>query len=232
MKIFSSNNKMAHLLRSNYNLLPVINRFGLRLGFKDKTIAEVCTEQNINPDFFLAIINTFHNEDYFPEEELLSFSPLLILDYLKKTHRYYLTYVLPKIERLLEELVSGCEHECTQLKMIESFYRKYKQELISHISDEEENTFPYIYDLVRHRKIPNKNYVIHVFEKEHSNVDIKLNDLKNLIIKYIDPIYDDNLCNEFLITLFRFEKDIINHSRIEDKVLVPSVISLEKEIAG
>ena len=63
-----------------------------------------------------------------------------------------------------------------------------------------------------------------------ANVDIKLNDLKNLIIKYIEPVYNENVCNEFLIAMSDFEKDIKDHARIEDKILVPMVISIEKEL--
>lgn len=216
------------MIRSNFMLLPVVNRFGIRLGVKDKTIEELCLEQQINPDFFLAIANTYHNENYFPEEELLSFSPLLILNYLTKTHRYYLEYMLPKIDKLLHHMISGCTNNCSQLMMIEKFYRNYKNELILHINDEEENTFPYIKALVSENRIPDSGYSIHVYQKEHSNVDVKLNDLKNLIIKYIEPSYDDNDCNEFLITLSSFEKDIRDHARIENKVLMPKVISIEK----
>lgn len=230
MEIFDEKDKMVSLIRMNYHLLPVINRFGIRLGFKDKTVEQVCEEKKIQPDFFLAIVNTFHNESYFPEKELLSFSPLLILDYLKKTHQYYLSYVLPRIEGLLEKLISGCRDECTQLDLINAFYQKYKKELLLHIDDEEKNAFPYVQNLVEQNRLPETAYNMHVFEKEHSNVDIKLNDLKNLILKYIEPVYDDNICNEFLITLIRFEKDIMDHARIEDKILVPSVKDLEKKL--
>ena len=50
------NDKMISIIRSNYELLPVLNRFGLKLGFKDKTVKEICEENYINPDFFLAIL--------------------------------------------------------------------------------------------------------------------------------------------------------------------------------
>jgi regulator of cell morphogenesis and NO signaling len=230
MEIFVKENKMATLLRSNYHLLPVINRFGIRLGFKDKTIDDICTKNSINPDFFLAIINTFHNKSYFPEDKLLAFSPVLIINYLRKTHQYYMEYFLPKIEKLLEQLISGCTKNCHELKMIDSFYKKYKNELMLHMMDEEENVFPYVLELVNSNKRSVSGYSIQSFEKEHLNVEIKLNDLKNLIIKYIEPSYNDNDCNEFLIMLFRFEQDIKDHDRIEEKILFPQVIRIEKEL--
>lgn len=227
MMLFSPQHKMSQVIKENYNLLPVINRFGIHLGFKDQTVEEVCHHHHVIPEFFLALVNTFHNEDYFPEKALQAFSPLLIVDYLKKTHVYYLEYVLPKIEGLLKALLQSCQSGCEDLQVIESFYRKYKSELLLHIQDEEEQAFPYVVRLVNQQYPVNPHYNIQTFEREHTNVDMKLNDLKNLLIKYLEPHYDANSCNEFLTELFRFEKDIKNHARIEDHILVPQVQAIE-----
>ena len=231
MEKFTKKNKIIDLVETNYHLLPVINRMGVNLGNKDKSLEKICIDQNINIEFFLVIINTFHNDEYFPETEFKSFSPLLIIDYLKKTHQYYIEYVLPKLEWLLNQLIESNKTEVHQLTIIKQFYHQYREEFLLHINEEEFKVFPYITNLVN-KSNDNEQYCIHSFEKEHTNVDIKLNDLKNLIIKYIEPVYDNNICNDFLITLFRFEKDIKNHARIEDKILIPQVIELEKNLHG
>lgn len=231
MDSFRKSNKIIDLIEVNYHLLPVINRFGIYLGNKDKSLEKICLDQNINIDFLLAILNTFHNEEYFPETELKSFSPILIIEYLKKTHQHYIEHVLPTLESLIKQLIESNKTEVHQLDIIAQFYIKYKEELLLHFNEEEQEVFPYITNLVESRKV-STHYNIHSFEKEHSNVDVKLNDLKNLIIKYIEPVYDNNVCNEFLIALFRFEKDINDHARIEDKILVPQVIELEKRLNG
>lgn len=228
MESFTRQNKIIDLIESNYHLLPVLNRFGINLGNKDKSLAKICAALNINVDFVLVIINTFHNKNYFPESELKSYSPLLLVDYLRKTHHHYLTYVLPKLESLLDKIIQSNKTDIHQLDVIERFYQKYKNELLLHIEEEENEVFPYIKNLVK-GTLSDVEYNIHTFEKEHSNVDEKLNDLKSLIIKYIDPVYDNNICNEFLITLYRFEKDIKDHARIEDTILVPQIVELEKK---
>jgi len=231
MDRFTKQNKIIDLIETNYHLLPVINRFGINLGNKDKSLEKICTSQGINVDFFLVIINTFHNEEYFPVTEMKTFSPLLILEYLKKTHSHYINYILPKLESLLKQLVKSNNTNIHQLNIVEQFYHKYKEELMLHIKQEEEQVFPYITKLVN-KELTDTHYNIKSFEKEHLSVDIKLNDLKNLIVKYIEPVYDNNTCNEFLITLYRFEKDINDHARIEDKILTPQVVELEKQQNG
>jgi regulator of cell morphogenesis and NO signaling len=45
MQLFDRNTRMAEVIHNNYLLLPVINRFGIQLGFKDKTIEEICMEK-------------------------------------------------------------------------------------------------------------------------------------------------------------------------------------------
>jgi len=227
MQIFSSGDKVTQLVRADFSLLPVINRFGIRLGIKDKTIAQVCEEKQINTDFFLAIINTYHNQNYFPEKELLSFSPILIVDYLRKTHKYYVEYVFPKIEDVLEKLIASGNSLNEDLKIIKTFYLKYKNEWILHIKEEEEVVFPYAKKLIESEGVFESAYSMQSFEKEHSNVDDKLNDLKNLIIKYLEPSYDDNICNEFLFLIANFEKDSKDHARIEDKILLNQILAVE-----
>lgn len=225
--MFTKNHKIIDLVESDYNLLPVINRFGISLGNKENSIEKICRSLNINTEFFLLIINTFNSDLKYSVIELRAFSPLLIIEYLQKTHQYYIDYVLVKLDNLLHELIESDTSEVHQLEIIEKFYNKYKQELILHINEEEHVVFPYVTSLVNNEPL-STDYKIHSFEKEHSNVDIKLDDLKNLIIKYIEPVYNNNICNEFLITLFRFQKDICNHSRIEDNILIPQVQELEK----
>jgi len=233
MELFTKDDKLANVVSNNYHLLPVLNRFGIRLGFGDSTIEEICLSKNIEVAFFLDIINAFHNPGYFPQAEFLTFSPALIVDYLRQTHNYYLTWVMPKMENLLEHLIQSGSSNKDNLGLIRIFFRKYKIELINHIKDEEESVFPYVlriaeaYEKGSPISEEDNKRSIEAYEKEHTDVDAKLNDLKNLVIKFLVAEYDDNLCNDFLITLFRFERDLIDHARIEDKILVPMVVRLE-----
>jgi len=220
---------MADLVLSDYNLLPIINRFGIRLGFRDKTVEQICKERNVNSEFFLAIINTYINPDYLPDSGLINVPVNSIVDYLQQTHRYYIEYTVPEIERLLSLLLKSSNTQ--NLHLIEKFYLDYKVELIEHIQNEESQVFPYVLNLVndKFRKV---NYSIHSFEREHTDLDEKLSDLRNLIIKYLEPTYNDNFCNDFLLALQRFEDDLKDHARIEDKILVPVVAKIEEELNG
>ena len=75
-----------------------------------------------------------------------------------------------------------------------------------------------------------ENYSIDIFKNEHDNIEEKLFDLKNIIIKYLHQPKDEKLCNKLLYELFNLEQDLNDHSRIEDKVLVPKIREMEKII--
>jgi len=230
MPEFTKDDKMVQLVQANYNLLPVIHRFGIRLGFGNKNVEELCRQYDVNTDFFLAIVNTYHNKNFFPKDRLLEFSPLLIVDYLKKTHTYYVEYSLPRIEKLIHRLLESTPEQNSEMKMIEQFYLAYKKKLVEHFDEEEQDVFPLVEKLVlRPGEVENKTFDSN-FEKDHERVDFELDDLKNLILKYLVPEYDELVCNRLMEEIYRFEKDIHDHSRMEDAILIPQVNQLMKAV--
>ncbi len=241
MELFNENSKLATVIHKDHTLLPVINRLGVKLGFGDSTIKQLCVREGIDVTFFVEIINVFHNESYFSKKKLLDFSVTVVIDYLLKTHKYYLEYVLPEQERLIDLFLLNCQNGCKENELIQKFYNKFREEFINHVEFEESRVFPYILELNEMVQHPSKksvlsdqfkNFTIKGFEQEHSDMDEKMLDLKNIIIKYLPPNYDLNIGNSLLASLFVFEKDTKNHSRIEDKILVPKVRQLEKMIKG
>ena len=59
MSLIQSNMSMSEVVEAHTSLIPVINRLGIRLGLKDKSVREVCHEYGLDADFVLIIINTF-----------------------------------------------------------------------------------------------------------------------------------------------------------------------------
>src|SRR3712207_9352913 len=54
---YKATDKMVDLISDNYSLLQVMSRFGLSLGFGDKTVKEVCESNGVDCKTFLVIIN-------------------------------------------------------------------------------------------------------------------------------------------------------------------------------
>ena len=54
---YRSTDKMSDLICDNYSLLMVMSRFGLSLGFGDKSVKDVCEAQGVDCPTFLAVAN-------------------------------------------------------------------------------------------------------------------------------------------------------------------------------
>jgi len=231
--------KLADVLFHNYSLLPVISRFNIKLGFGDKTVAEVCSYCGVNIDFFLEITNSFVDEDYIPQKELGSFQVSLIVNYLKKTHLYYLDEKIPEIEQKIEQVFQSEKNLNDKFRLVKNFFSDYKQELTKHINREETIIHPFVLE-IESAYLVNKispelfqkiqNYSISDYASEHDNVEEKLFDLKNIIIKYLPPVSSVALCNSILTDLFRLEKDLNAHASLEDKVLIPKIAAMEEKL--
>ncbi len=231
--------KLADVINHDYNLIPVISRFGIMLGFGDDSIESICNDNEINVDFFLTILNSFHDPMYLDEKYLQSFSATLLVNYLQRAHNYYLYNKIPEIESLIDDMVSHNEIDDVSHKLLQKFFEQYKHEFVKHIEREENRVYPYVVDLEKasteNSVLPTlitriKEYSISSYEAEHENVEEKLMDLKNIIIKYLPSSKHQKIRYKLLKELVALEKDLHDHARLEDLILVPKVEALENRI--
>ncbi|MBE9468129.1 MAG: hemerythrin domain-containing protein [Bacteroidetes bacterium] len=234
--MFTKDMKMADLIHKNYLLLSIISRFGIPLGFGDKSVEEVCNDYKVNTYFFLDIVNSCSYESYFTDVQHKHFSIVSIVSYLRKTHKFYNDQIVPEIQCLITNLYQNCFQQKDNVKLLFNFFEEYKNELLIHIKREEDIVYPYVLDIEKAyetKKISKelteqmKNYSIKDYLNEHSDIEEKLLDLKNLIIKYLPPTSDFKYRNKVLVKLFQLEKDVNDHSSIEEKVMAPKIFDME-----
>jgi regulator of cell morphogenesis and NO signaling len=228
--------KMADVIHLNHHLLHVINRFGIQLGFGEKSVKQVCELHQVPLPFFLEIVNTFHDSTYFPVESMLQFKASELIEYLHQTHQYYLDFRIPEIENYIRRLTNDNSFDEEIKVLLLDFFRQYTHELTIHINKEEQRVYPYVLALehyLQDNKLEKvlveqlKAYSIHEYEEDHDDVESKLFDLKNILIKYIPQPKDSRILNLILHEIFELEKDLNNHAHIEDLILVPIVEKME-----
>ena len=240
--IITENIKMADVILQNHHLLAVINRFGIELGFGDKSVKEVCDDYQLNTDFFLEIINAFNDPDFYPQHNLEKFPLSLIIDFLLKAHSFYLEQKVPEIDTMSEQMVvSSPGSQQKTMQMIQRFFKEYQQHLKEHIAREEAVVYPYILKLENYLNSPKKSkesykelmrFQIENYADEHDNIEDTLQELKTIIIKYLPPQEDYFLCYKILGQLDHLAEDMNNHSEMENKVLVPRVQIMEQILKG
>ena len=230
---------MYRVVLENLQLLPLLPRFNLKLGFGEKSVEEVCRERGVNTDFFLEIANAYLDEMYVPGEGLSLFPLSTMVDYISATHKYYTDIALPTVEEKIHRLMGGSSLSEKEIMLVTDFFNDYKKDFMVHLSQEEEEVLPYVLELERQSALetPDKdfiqklrNYSISEFEKEHDRLEISLKHLSELIIKYLPPFDNLHLCHEVLNDLSTLMKDLVDHADMEDKVLIPRVAELESKI--
>lgn len=206
---------MCDLVCDRYPVLLIMSRFGIALGFGDKTIGEVCLDSGVDTATFLAVVN-MHSDDKAPDPETISVAALV--GYLRNSHVYFLDFRLPAIRRKLIEAVDCAQNDVSFAIM--RFFDEYAAEVQRHMSYEEQTVFPYVESLLAGEK--NTAYSIDVFRRQHDQVDAKLRELKNIIIKYY-PSGSTNELNGVLFDIFTCEQELASHNAVEDDIFIPAV---------
>jgi regulator of cell morphogenesis and NO signaling len=213
--------KLAEVLRSDLNLMFVLNQFSIPLGFGDKSIREVCKKHDVDCEQFLTLL-LFHEKPERPDNERLSnLSAGLILNYLKKSHNYFLDFRLPDIEAQMRNALGDKGTRNTIL----SYFEEYEKEVREHMSYENEVFFPYVEQLLLGEKPT--DYSVKDFETHHDNIEEKLDDLINLLLKYLPTQGDIYRLSDILEDLQQCNKELNKHRYLEDEVLVPKIHKLE-----
>lgn len=223
---FHAGDRMLKLIADNYQLIQVMTRFGLRLGFGDKTVAEVCDEAGVDCDTFITVVNFVMEGGTLPEGER-ELSVEALMQYLKQSHIYFLDYCLPAIRR---KLIDGIELRTTDISfLILRFFDDYCAEVRTHMEHEEKTVFVYIADLLR--GVLHEGFTVSTYSKHHEEVSSRLRELKSLIIRYCPDSADTNLLNSALYDIYRCEHELGSHCLVEDRLLVPAIMKLEKKVA-
>jgi len=216
---------MCDLVGDHYPVLQVMSRFGIALGFGDKSIAEVCTENRVDTATFLAVVN-MHMNPGSGSEAAGGVSVRALTDYLRNAHAYFLGFRLPAIRRKLIEAVD-CSLSDVSFAIMR-YFDEYAAEVNRHMAYEEQTVFPYVEALLEGRK---SDYSIDIFRRRHDQVENRLRELKNIIIKYY-PSGGTNELNDVLFDIFTCERELASHNAVEDEIFIPAVERLAADGGG
>lgn len=218
----TANVKMADVLSHHNHLINLLPRLGIPLGFGEKTVQQVCEDNHVSLPLLLLVFNVYVLRDYVPDVDDLRQCPIQeIVDYLKASHEDYLDFSFPHIENHLQGVVK--DWNVKYRSSITAFFAEYKQEVVHHFQYEEKHVFPFVQNLLQHKATPKESAKAAMFEKQHSNIEDKLRDFTNLIIKYVPEEVSQRERINMLNNIFSLSDDIEKHAIIEEKILLPYI---------
>lgn len=225
---YKPTDRMCDIICDEPALLQMMSRFGIPLGVGEQSVEQVCGAHGVDTATFLAVANFIKHGARGAADNLEKVSVRALTDYLKQAHTYFLDFQLPAIRRKLLEALD-CSQPGEVSYLILKFYDDYMGEVRKHMLHENRKVFTYVDELLQGRR-PG-DYSISQFARSHNSIEVKLQELKNIIIKYYAPTEQAELLNNVLFDIFTCETDLRVHCQVEDDLFVPAVEILEGKVA-
>ena len=206
---------MADVLSEYNELIPVLNRFGIKLGVGENTIESLCTTYNLNPALVLTILNVYIDENFYPDN-ISDIGTEEIVDYFHNTVENYNYELMPNIEKHLNAfiVISGSDQDANN---------GYAKKTTNVSLNQELNMLNLLFVKFKERMSDKLNNLMNY---EDDFPDELLHDLKNILIKHLSTDFNQNLCYAVIFSVHSFQKDLAAHNRLRNRVITPKLNQL------
>ena len=232
-KYITPDMKMSDLIFDNPSILLLMEHFGLDFIVHEKTVAQLCNQNEINAKVFITFANMYNGFNVTETEDFSKADIKDIILYLKNSHNYYENEKYPEIRNYIQELY--LKNNSAEIKLIDKFFDDYFEEVKEHLSYENRIAFPYFNELLSsedsEKNFKQKHdFSVSDYSEHHTDIESKVNDLKELLLKHV-PVQDDRLLRrKIIVSLFELEYDLNIHSKVEETILMPLIGNLEKSL--
>ena len=233
---------IGDLVSKDFRKAEVFKKFGLDFccGGK-KTLTKACKEKGLDVVEIEKELKAVEETPSTSSQDYNNWELGFLADYILNTHHKYVVQALPVIYEYTQKVakVHGDRHP--EAIEIANDFMRVAEELTSHMAKEENLLFPYIKQLAAAKlngtamnpspfgTIQNP---IKMMEMEHEMVGDVMENINNLAYGYTPP---EDACTTFRLSyakLKEFEDDLHQHIHLENNILFPKAIALEKELLG
>jgi regulator of cell morphogenesis and NO signaling len=235
---------VSDIVSNDYRTADVFRKYGIDFCCGGKwPLKMVCETKNLD----IAIVKkeleeavrTIHlsNKLKFDEWDID-----FLTDYIVNVHHQYLRKALPEAKDYLVSFTEGHRQKFPYLPDLLKIFVELSTEMFPHLQEEEGIIFPYIRQishayhskesyaalLVRTLRKPVENVMHH----EHESVSKSLCQMRQLTDHYTLP---ERACVSHKVTfskLLEIDNDLVQHLHLENDILFPRAIELEKELLG
>jgi regulator of cell morphogenesis and NO signaling len=197
-----------------------------------KTLKEACESKGLNPAEIERELNATTGPAPLAFHE---WSPAFLADYIVNTHHAYVRKMLPQLTELVAKVVGAHGNQHPELSQIGQLVLHLEFELLSHLDKEEKVLFPYIRSLVQGdapAQFSSIETPIAMMEDEHDEAGGIMEEIRSLSNNYALP---PDSCTSYAM-LFQmlndFEDDLHIHVHLENNILFPKAIELDKARTG
>lgn len=234
------NEIIGELVANDYRTASVFKKYGIDFCCQgNRTINDACEAKKIDNKLVVADLNTLINSKTDSGVDYQSWPIDLLADYIEKKHHRYVEEKTLEIKPYLEKIcrVHGERHP--ELHEINTHFNATAGELAMHMKKEELMIFPYIRKMAKaqqeHAKIASPQFEsiqfpIQAMMEDHLNEGERFRIIEEISNNYTPP---EDACNTYRVTfalLKEFEQDLHLHIHLENNILFPRAIELEKQL--
>ncbi|MDE0472905.1 MAG: iron-sulfur cluster repair di-iron protein [Ekhidna sp.] len=192
-----------------------------------RKLSEVCEEQGLDKQQVIKSFYEFDSSTRCSFKELSSYPIDLLVEYLKHTHHIFIKEKLPYIVHFAKTYKNPA---------LRNLMPEFVEDLIRHIYEEEDTTFKYIHALQEINKGYEKAPISRLMYFEDFSLKDELihhekEDELGAIRSLFDLLEDGDLHGRVLLSEIKaFDREMTYHAAVENQVLFPKAISLEKQV--
>lgn len=230
---------IASLVTENIKTAHIFKKYGIDFCCGGGiTIEKACLKNGVNyNDLQIDLQNVIAspNNSYNYDSWDLSF----LVKHIENIHHTYVEQSIPLIIQYAEKVAKVHGHHYTEVVEVLQLFYEVANELMEHMKKEEVILFPYIHQLLSIKNgneemgIPHfktVNNPIEVMQNEHENAGEIFKIIANLTNNYNPPKEACNTFRALYAKLEEFEQDLHLHIHLENNILFPKAIELEKSI--
>lgn len=233
---------IGKIVAENYKAASVFKQYGIDFCCNgNRTIESACRKKQIDPDQLLTELQEAVTQKGTGEIDFKSFPPDLLADYIEKTHHRYVEKKIIEITPYLNRIVQVHGENHPELLVVEQLFQQSAGDLTAHMKKEELVLFPYIRRLVQSQlsgstksetPLDTIAEIVARMEQDHEAEGDRFRSISELTDSYNPPA---DACNTYRVTfslLREFEEDLHRHIHLENNILFPKAIELEKTLSN
>ena len=234
------NKTIGEIVAEDYRTASVFEQYGIDFCCNgNRNLTEACADKNISPEELLSKIDRVQQETKSNFPDFQSWPADLLVDYIEKKHHRYVEETIPVLKQYLEKIGQVHGHNHPELLKIAALFSGSAGELTAHMKKEEFILFPYIRKMVKaqnsgeqpdHPHFGTVENPIQMMMQEHDNEGARFREISRLSNTYTPP---EDACNTYRVayaTLKEFEDDLHRHIHLENNILFPRALVMEKEL--
>ncbi len=226
---------IGEIVATDFRAAGVFERFGIDFCCGGRrSLADACATAAVDPKTVEAALHDLPPRSAADESDATNWRLDRLVDHIVSTHHAYTRTALGSIARYLAKLVEVHGSRHPELARIAVSWDQVARDLQQHMMKEERVLFPYIRELTAAGGGPlacpfgTVENPIRMMEREHQEAGDELRLIRELTHGYTAPADGCATYRACFEELAHFERDLHRHVHLENNVLFPKAVELER----